>query len=74
MNAIASNSTFNAVALGITAAITLAFAAMVVLTILTILATDNSRTRTECLRSAQTAEQCPVASQWEVMLRQGIGL
>lgn len=74
MNAIAPNSTFNAVALGITAAITLALTAMVALTILTIIATDNSRTRTQCLRSVQTTEQCPVASQWEVILRQVIGL
>lgn len=74
MNATARNSKFNAVALGFTAATTLALMGMVALTILTIIATDNSRTRTNCLRSAETVEQCPVASQWEVMLRKGVGL
>ncbi|OWG38485.1 hypothetical protein CAQ69_10100 [Stutzerimonas stutzeri] len=58
----------------LTAGITIALTGMVVLTILTMIATDKSRSRTECLRSAQTIEQCPQASWWEGVLRSSVGL
>lgn len=74
MNVSANKPMFDKVAQGLTAATTLALTAMVVLAILTIIATDKARTRTECLQAAQTAEQCPVAGKWEVMLRKGLGL
>ncbi len=74
MNTSSHNNRLGGVAAYFTAAITLALASMVMLTILTMIATDNSRSRAECLRSAQAIEQCPQASWWEVVLRKGLGL
>ncbi|EPL60736.1 TPA: hypothetical protein L6A07_24910 [Pseudomonas aeruginosa] len=74
MNTSTHHNSRGGVAAYFTAAITIALTGMVLLTILTMIATDNSRSRADCLRSAQAIEQCPQASWWEGVLRKGVGL
>jgi len=51
------------------AVIVLALAFFMVATVVTFIAIEKSRSRTVCLRSAQSIDQCPVPSEWENLLR-----
>jgi preprotein translocase subunit SecG len=46
---------------------------MIGLTLLTLIATDKSHSRTACLNSASSLEECPVPSGWEKILRRIVG-
>lgn len=54
------------------AVITIAIACFVALAIATFIAIDKSRTRTACLKAAQSVEQCQAPSEWENLLARAL--
>lgn len=74
MNIASKAMTLAAIAQMAMVGIVLALVGMVLLTILTFVAIDNSRSRTDCLKAAQAIDQCPIAAGWENLLRKGLGL